>query len=209
MIEVNVLELKNILISYRDILKRIDSNNEDIIFNFNDLSKKWHDQKSIKLQGSIALEKGRIEKLSENIKNEYSIYYTLYKEYKKLGNKIKYSLDNKDYVKGRINMLDDKIGMVVEKVKINSSKLNSYILEESKIESELKSINDKAIEAYNSTNGRILNTNNKYILEALHTKILNLKSYNSYIDRYIINYKKISGIALDAADNLRRGLNEW
>ena len=39
MIEVNVLELKNILISYRDILKRIDSNNEDIIFNFNDLSK--------------------------------------------------------------------------------------------------------------------------------------------------------------------------
>ena len=105
-------------------------------------------------------------------------------------------------------MLDDKIGMVVEKVKINSSKLNSYILEESKIESELKSINDKAIEAYNSTNGRLLNTNNKYILEALHTKILNLKSYNSYIDRYIINYKKISGIALDAADNLRRGLNE-
>jgi len=80
MIEVNVLELKNILISYRDILKRIDSNNEDIIFNFNNLSKNWHDQKSIKLQGSISLEKDRIEKLYDNVKVNilFIIFYIKY-----------------------------------------------------------------------------------------------------------------------------------
>lgn len=104
-------------------------------------------------------------------------------------------------------MLDNEMGMAIDKVKINSSKLESYINTENKIEIYLESIHDKASDAYKTPNGIILDRNNKDILDAVHTKLLNLKSYNGYIQKYILTYKKTSGRAIDLSNDLRRSLN--
>ena len=50
MVEVDLLKLSSVVENYRDILKKIDNNNTDIIFNFNQIAKNWHDYRSIRIK---------------------------------------------------------------------------------------------------------------------------------------------------------------
>lgn len=88
-------------------------------------------------------------------------------------------------------MIDNEFGMNITKVSDLNNQLSTYITSESKIEIELKKIEDLGKEAYSSENALKLNNNNSSIIEATHVKAKNLTSYKNYIEKYIGKYKEI------------------
>ena len=71
MIDTDVSLFKELIQGYSSALKKIEEYNNDIISNFNELSKYWHDSKSLKLNSSVKLEIQRMVNLESNIKGLY------------------------------------------------------------------------------------------------------------------------------------------
>lgn len=82
----------------------------------------------------------------------------------------------------------DEIGMDIKKVRLNCAKMSHYESLESKIEFQLKDINERASNAYCSNNGSKLNSNCNLIIEAEHCKVRNLKSYRLYTEKSMNKY---------------------
>jgi len=89
-------------------------------------------------------------------------------------------------------MRNDEIGMITDKVKNISNKLDVYSKIISKIENNLKIINEKNKNAYISSNSNIIKKNNDLIIDGLHVNSKNIKSYNTYILRKIKAYNDVT-----------------
>lgn len=116
MIDTDVSLFKELIQGYSSALKKIEEYNNDIISNFNELSKYWHDSNSLKLNSSVKLEIQRMVNLESNIKDQLEIYKYLENEYKKIGNKIKCNLEAKD-------MIDNKLVSIISAI---NNILNQY-----------------------------------------------------------------------------------
>ena len=107
MIEVDIELLQDNIERYNKILKKIQDNNNDIFYNFNNIYDNWHDKKSKELEEHLIREKKKIYNLENNIKEQISIYEFIKEKYKDLGNKIKCNLDSK-------TLIDDKLNIIIK-----------------------------------------------------------------------------------------------
>ena len=155
MIDTDVSLFKELIQGYSSALKKIEEYNNDIISNFNELSKYWHDSKSLKLNSSVKLEIQRMVNLESNIKNQLEIYKYLENEYKKIGNKIKCNLEAKD-------MIDNKLVSIISAINNILNQYNelgdisfyprSYVIENQK--NDIKNI----LDSFNNIKEKVNNT---------------------------------------------------
>lgn len=109
MIEVRVKELETIVNKYNCILDQINENNTNLFGCFTDISKYWNDDRKINLYTSYKLEKNRIIKLTDNIKEVKEVYEYLYNEYSTFGEVIKCNLDSKDNIIYKLDKIINQI----------------------------------------------------------------------------------------------------
>ena len=155
MIDTDVSLFKELIQGYSSTLKKIEEYNNDIISNFNELSKYWHDSKSLKLNSSVKLEIQRMVNLESNIKDQLEIYKYLENEYKKIGNKIKCNLEAKD-------MIDNKLVSIISAINNILNQYNelgdisfypkSYVIENQK--NDIKNI----LDSFNNIKEKVNNT---------------------------------------------------
>ena len=155
MIDTDVSLFKELIQGYSSALKKIEEYNNDIISNFNELSKYWHDSKSLKLNSSVKLEIQRMVNLESNIKDQLEIYKYLENEYKKIGNKIKCNLEAKD-------MIDNKLVSIISAINNILNQYNelgdisfypkSYVIENQK--NDIKNI----LDSFNNIKEKVNNT---------------------------------------------------
>lgn len=113
MIEVNISNLEEIISNYNEIIKKIEENNSNIIQNFNDLSKNWKDEKNQRLTSNFNLEKHRIIKLEDNVKEQLSVYKYIEAGYKELGNKIKCNLNSRDLINSKLDDIINTLNVIL------------------------------------------------------------------------------------------------
>ena len=155
MIDTDVSLFKELIQGYSSALKKREEYNNDIISNFNELSKYWHDSKSLKLNSSVKLEIQRMVNLESNIKDQLEIYKYLENEYKKIGNKIKCNLEAKD-------MIDNKLVSIISAINNILNQYNelgdisfypkSYVIENQK--NDIKNI----LDSFNNIKEKVNNT---------------------------------------------------
>ncbi len=109
MIEVRVKELETIVNKYNCILDQINENNTNLFGCFTDISKYWNDDRKINLYTSYKLEKNRIIKLTDNIKEVKEVYEYLYNAYSTFGEVIKCNLDSKDNIIYKLDKIINQI----------------------------------------------------------------------------------------------------
>lgn len=181
MVEVDLLKLSSVVENYRDILKKIDNNNTDIIFNFNQIAKNWHDYRSIRMQSNFALEKARIIRLYDNIKDQAAIYETLYKEYKLLGKKIKCNLDNKDFINDKINNIIQLVNTIINQYN-NLGNISFY--DRSYIVNNNKKEMNKILRSIKNVKSKI---NDKYRRIEEIEKIVSERISYIEVERFVLN----------------------
>lgn len=185
MIEVNIPTLKESILEYKEILKKIEENNADIIYNFEQLSKYWQDERINKLKTNFNIEKQKIINLESNIKTQLSIYNELETNYIKLGNKIKCNLNSKSTVLLKV----DNIISIINKIITQYNNLGdisfyprSYIIYNQKkdiynILQDYKTIRKNITDTYNTIEEIEKNVSEK--LNAITIEKINLNNYES------------------------------
>lgn len=113
MIEVNLKEIRKIVLNYNDVLKKIEDNNTAIIHNFTDLNNHWHDQRMINMNTSFNTEKQRILKLENNVKKQIKVYKTIEKGYEKIGRKVKCNLEAQELLNRKIDTVISELEDIV------------------------------------------------------------------------------------------------
>lgn len=113
MIEVDIDKIKSIINNYENIIKKIEQNNTDIIRNFDLLTRTWKDTRINNMTTSFNLEKQRIIRLENNIKDELSIYKLIEIGYEKLGTKIKCNLDSKDLINNKLDNIISTLSDII------------------------------------------------------------------------------------------------
>lgn len=115
MLEVDLKKLRGVISDYKNILDQLENNNTDIIYQFNELTKYWQDQKMISLTSSFNLEKRRVLNLERNVKQQLNIYRYLENEYEKIGRKVKCNLDSKDLLNDKLDSIINKINSIINR----------------------------------------------------------------------------------------------
>lgn len=110
MVNVDVSKVRSVEKIYSDVLTEMDENNLTLLDEFNQLYDNWNDNRAEKMKSSFTLEKNRIIRLLDDIRNQYKIYQYIDKSYSIYGNKISCNLDNYTYIM-------DKIDIVIEQLK--------------------------------------------------------------------------------------------
>jgi hypothetical protein len=100
-------------------------------------------------------------------------------------------------------MRSDEIGMVTDKVKQITVRLDSFISSGNKIESSFSTLSETAKKAYSSLNSLTLNSHNSMIIEGVHVNTRNIKSYNEYIKRKVTEYSRLDDEAKVALSNIK------
>lgn len=151
MINVDISLLKDSVRIYSNMLKKLEQNNTDIIYNFNELKKYWHDENVIKLSTDAVYEIQRMLKLESDVKSQRDLYAYLESEYSKIGKKIKCNIESQDVFD---NKLDNIINMINEIInKYNdlgdiSFYHKSYVIENQR--NDLNNLRDSFVEIRNS-----------------------------------------------------------
>lgn len=185
MIEIDVSLFKELIQGYSSALKKVEEYNNDIISNFNELSKYWHDQESLKLNSSVKLEIQRMINLESNIKDQLEIYKYLENEYKKIGNKIKCNLEAKDMIDNKLVSIISSINNILNQyddLGDISFYPKSYVIENQKndIKILLESFNNIKEKVYNTfTSIENIESTVSERLEGIEVQMFLLNNYES------------------------------
>ena len=182
MIEVDINKLNDLIESYEELIKQIDKNNEDIVAEFYNIKKYWHDQKCINMYSSFELEKKRIIKNAENIKKQENIYKYIKQQYKVFGEKIKINLGKYDKIIEKINLVKSDIKWLIERYH-NLDKdfyprdyvLNNQCAKLERMKDSLDNIKEKIKNDYNKMNNIESN-----IQEMISNNRIENFSFNNY-----------------------------
>lgn len=185
MIDTDVSLFKELIQSYSSTLKKVEEYNNDIISNFNELNKYWHDSESLKLNSSVKLEIQRMVNLESNIKEQLEIYKYLENEYKKIGNKIKCNLEAKDMIDNKLVSIISTINNILnqyDELGDISFYPKSYVIENQKndIKNLLESFNNIKEKVYNTfTSIQNIESTVSERLEGIEVQMFLLNNYES------------------------------
>lgn len=114
MIKVDVVKLGNTVGTYSSIISNLYDTDAKISQGLNAFKYSWNDQKCQTMLGVANLERGKINRLNSDMKNELSIYKYAYEKYKKLGRSVKYNDGNSDYIIHKLDVVSDQLEFVIE-----------------------------------------------------------------------------------------------
>ena len=120
MIKVDVVKLGNTVGTYSSIISNLYDTDAKISQGLNAFKYSWNDQKCQTMLGVANLERGKINRLNSDMKNELSIYKYAYEKYKKLGRSVKYNDGNSDYIIHKLDVVSDQLEFVIEQFGTNN-----------------------------------------------------------------------------------------
>ena len=95
------------------------------------------------------------------------------------------------------------MGMDISKVKQNILRMNGQIEAENKIKYLLEQLPDQLNKSYSSENATRLHSIHSEIIESTHIKNKNLKSYQSYTEKYVSKYSAVNQYAVEKSVEMR------
>lgn len=106
MLEVNVLELKNNIVSLNSLIEEFNNIELNLFNRIKESCINWQDNNSIKFDIGIQLEKKEINLFINSLIAKKNVFEIIYNKYSEIGRKIKCNLNNKNSL---LNSLDNSI----------------------------------------------------------------------------------------------------
>ena len=129
--EINILKIKEELTKIDNLYEDYEKIYINLYNEFKKIQSVWISQKSNEFNNYILSEKQKVKQTIDDMKNVNNIYDYLVENYKILGDKIKFNINNKDKVIDKINNYQDKLVKIINKY--NNINYKEYTEEEKMI----------------------------------------------------------------------------
>lgn len=129
--EINILKIKEELTKIDNLYEDYEKIYINLYNEFKKIQSVWISQKSNEFNNYILSEKQKVKQTIDDMKNVNNIYDYLVENYKILGDKIKFNINNKDKVIDKINNYQDKLVKIINKY--NNINFKEYTEEEKMI----------------------------------------------------------------------------